>query len=78
MIMFHKEENGVRWSSVSVGSNTTHTMEFAGHTLTGAWVGPQWIFHALTQLSPEELSQDRTHDEWMTVIHAHLRKESTS
>lgn len=44
--------------------------------LVGSWVGPQWVFWALTTMTPEERTSYRTHDECMGAIHMLLVKEA--
>ena len=69
-----KEDNGVRWCVDGDGINAVHYMVFDGRILSGGWVGPRWVFHALASMSPEERMKYSAHDEYMGAINVQLAK----
>ncbi len=62
---FHKEEQGGKWYIERQGGNIIHHLLFEGQILSGSWVGPRWVFRALTSMSPEERTRYQTHDEYI-------------
>ena len=79
----YKEEQGVKWYIEERDKNTLNYMEFEGRVLAGGWVGPRWIFWALTSMTLEERARyhadtDDDYDDFMGAINiriAHLTQK---
>lgn len=72
----HKVENGVEWYTEKDGVNTINRMVFNGSMLTGCWVGPQWVFRVLVEMTPDEIAKMATlsHDGCMYEIRMRIER----